>query len=211
MRVLTWSVRIAAGSLVALVALLVFTCARAQSPCPATPPPPGCPTTPSGANSVQLCWAHDGKATDGAAIALTGFKAYFGLNGALTNSQSFAGGTTRNGLLTGLAPGLYTLSVSALAGTVESDKSCTVTKLVAGASPNPPTGVQPVTLAGPVFIFGITNDSLVRLEAGSVVAGRPCDPTQQIAYAGASYMRVNAALVAPFPGQQVLAGFATCR
>jgi len=198
--------------LFAALLLCVSSIARAQAPCPAAPPPPGCPTTASGPNSAQLCWAHDGKATDGSTISLTGFRAYFGLNGSLTNSSSVSGGATRAALLTGLAPGLYTFAVAALAGTSEGDKSCTVTKLVAGsAPPNPPTGSQPVTVAGPVFVFGVTNDSLVRLEAGSVVAGRACDTTQQIAYGGSSYMRVNAALVTPFPGQQILAGFAVCQ
>lgn len=197
-------------ALFAALLLCASFAARAQ-PCPAAPPPPGCPTAPSGPGSARLCWAHDGNATDGAPISLSGFKAYYGLNGSQTSSQNVSGGTTRNALLTGLAPGLYTLSVAAMAGTVESARSCTVTKLVAGVAANPPTVPQPVTVAGPVFNLGITTNSMVLLEAGVVASGLPCDPSQQIAFQGKSYMLVPASSVTPFPGQQILAAWATCQ
>ena len=182
-------------------------------PCPAGPLPAGCPTTAVGANSARLCWEHDGKATDGSTISLTGFKAYYGLNGAQTSFQSVSGGTARSSLLTGLTPGLYTFSVSALAGSMEGAKSCTTTKLVAGLPPNPPAVPQPLSIAGPVFAVQTTDNSLVVPQIGTVVAGRACDPTQMIALNGVAYMRIPLASVTLLPGMASagLAVFGACQ
>lgn len=115
-------------------------------------------------------------------------------------------------VITGLAPATWYFVVTAVnTNGVESALSNVASKLVSGAPPNPPTVPQPVTIAGPVFNLGITDNSMVLLEAGSVVAGRSCDPTQQIAFNGQSYMRVNVASVAPFPGQQILTAWAKCQ
>lgn len=127
-----------------LAALLVASPAVAQVACPAGPPPPGCPTTSPGFNAATICWAHDGKATTGANITLTGFKAYYGLNGSLTSSSAVNDPAARFTTLTGLAAGTYTFAMAAVAAAGESAKSCTVTKTVSDPPPlpTPPTMIS---------------------------------------------------------------------
>lgn len=169
---------------------------------------------PAMGQSANLTWTPPTQNTDGTPLTnLAGYKVYRGpAPTQFTASVTLQGGGSAAYVWNDLPAGTHYFAVTAInTANVESAFSNTASKLIAGASPNPPTIPQPVTVAGPVFIFGVTVDSLVRLEAGSVVAGRLCDPTQQVAYAGASYMRVPATSVTPFPGQQILAGFATCQ
>lgn len=171
-------------------------------------------STSAQTGSALLTWTPPMQNTDGSPLTnLAGWKVYRGSSPtAFQASVTLQGGSLTSYRWENLPAGTHYFVVTAVnTASVESAFSNVANKLIPGATPNPPTVPQPVTVAGPVFIFGITTDSLVRLEAGSVVAGRPCDPTQQIAYAGASYMRVNAASVTPFPGQQILAGFAVCQ
>lgn len=94
----------------------------------------------------------------------------------------------------------------------ESAFSSVLSKLIPAVSPpNPPTVPQPVTLAGPVFTLLITRDSVVLPQVGTVLAGKPCDPQQQLAFGGKAYMLVKVANVAPLPGQQIEAAWAVCQ
>jgi hypothetical protein len=161
--------------------------------------------------ATTLWWQHDGKNTDGSTSALTGFRVYYGQNGALTNTLNVSGASARTATLSVPSVGLWEFQLAAV-GTngAASTPTAKWQKLVVS---NPPTtpAVAIVTVAGPVFNLAITTNSLVVLEAGAVAAGVPCDATQQVAFAGKSYMRVDAARVTAFPGQQILAAWATCQ
>jgi len=64
-------------------------------------------------------------------------------------------------LITGLAPGLYTFAVAALEGAVESDRSCTVTKLIAAAPLGNPT-------QAPTFTYTVAQPSSVTVTIGAI-------------------------------------------
>lgn len=111
----------------------------------------------------------------------------------------------------GLSAGTHFFVVTAIDKLgAESAFSNAASKLVAGAPPNPPVVPQPVSVAGPVFAVQTTDDALIILEVGSVVAGKPCDPTQAIAQAGKTYMLIPKANVTGLPGQQLTAVFGSC-
>jgi hypothetical protein len=147
--------------------------------------------------------------TNGAPITGTlSYKFYRGTTlGTYPASQTSAVCATT---FTGLAAGTHYFVATANVAGIESAFSGVAAKLVGTGTPNPPTIPQPVSIAGPVYTLLITRDSVVLPEVGSVVAGRPCDPTQQLAFAGKTYMRVDVALVTPYPGQSVEAAWAIC-
>lgn len=121
-----------------IVALLAIAAAPVCAQVPCTSPVANCPA--GGPNAATLCWTHDGSGSVGQ------FKAYYGLNGALTSTALVTGASVRTMTLTGLAPGLYTFAVSALGGGGESPKSCTATKQVMAATVPPPVTPTPTTL-----------------------------------------------------------------
>ena len=162
-----------------------------------------------GQGSASLSCAPPTQNTDGSPITGTiSYKFYrgttLGVYPALQTSATCA--TT----FTGLTAGTHYFVATANVGGVESAFSGVASKLVSTGTPNPPVIPQPVSIAGPVFTLLITRDSVVLPEVGSVVAGRPCDPTQQLAFAGNTYMRIDVAQVTPFPGQQIEAAWAVC-
>lgn len=87
----------------------------------------------------------------------------------------------------GLAPGTYTFTATAIdALNRESATSNSATKTILAV---------PVTIAGPVFSLQITKNSMVIPQIATVVAGKPCDPSQQFTFGGQTYMRTDTANV----------------
>lgn len=163
--------------------------------------------------SATLFWAHDGKNVDGTNASLVGFKVYYGLNGTFTNSKTVAGGATRTYAVTNLAPGNWSFELTAIDSEGdESSRSNVAVKLVGTAVPTPPGMLAPKTVAGPVYTLQITRDAVVLPQAGTVTAGKPCDPSQQLAYAGKTYMLlINVADATALPGIALEAAWATCQ
>lgn len=181
-----------------LIAFLFAFSASAQAP-------PGC---------ADLSWQPPTQNTDGTPLTnLAGYKAYAGpAAGTYNQSVTYNNPGLTNARVCMQPPGMRYFVVTAFnTNNVESSFSNVASKMIVGLPPNPPTVPQPVTIAGPFYTLLITADSIVMLEIGTVVAGRPCDPTQQVAFNGTTYMRVNTALVTPFPGQSVEAAWARCQ
>jgi hypothetical protein len=167
-------------------------------------------TSPSWAQgSATLSCTPPTQNTDGSPITgALSYKFYRGTT--LGTYPAFLTSTTCGTVFTGLAAGTHYFVATANVAGVESAFSGVAAKLVGTGTPNPPTIPQPVSIAGPVFTLLITRDSVVLPEVGTVVAGRPCDPAQQLAFAGNTYMRIDVALVTPFAGQSIEAAWATC-
>lgn len=173
-------------------------------------------TYPAMAQTGQatLSWTPPTKNSDGTTLTdLRGFKVYWGSAvGSYPNVVTLSNAGLNSYVVSNLTPGTKYFVVTAFnAANAESVASNVASKLIAGASPSPPSIPQPVSLAGPVFSIATTEDSLVVLQSGTVVAGRPCDPTQQFSFGGVSYMRIDAALVTPLQGQQILAAWGRCQ
>lgn len=147
---------------------------------------------------------------DGTAIVgMISYKFYRGsVQGTYPTSQTSPNcATTFSTLPAGVS---YFVS-TAIVGGVESMQSNVVSKLIAGAAPNPPTIPRPVTNAGPVCTLQVTDDALLCPQVGTVPSGVGCDPTQQIAFLGKTYMLVPKASVVPLAGMQVIAAWSdTC-
>lgn len=167
------------------------------------------------AGCVDLTWTPPTTNTDGTPLTnLASYVAYAGPAPGMLNTSTQINNPSATSLRWCSQPvGLRYFAVAARnTSNVESMISNLASKLIVGAAPsNPPTVPQPVTLGGLVFTLLITTDSMVLPDIGTVVAGRACDPTQQIAFNGTAYMRVNAALVTPYAGQRVEAAWARCQ
>lgn len=148
---------------------------------------------------------------DGAVLAnQTGHKVYSGTS-PTTLTQTSAVGNVLATTLTGLSAGMWYFAVTSYSPLVETAFSNLAVKLIAGAPPNPPTIPQPVTSAGPVCTLQVTDNALLCPQVGTVVAGVGCDPTQQVAFLGKTYMLVPKASVVPLAGMQVIAAWSdTC-
>lgn len=168
------------------------------------------------ADQALLTWTPPTQNTDGSALNnLTSFKVYHGTApGVYPDAVSVLQQSATSYTWTNIASGPNFFVVTALNSSgVESMRSNEAMKLGSGAVPNPPTVPAPKTLGGPVFTLQITRDSVVLPQVGTVVAGKACDPTQQLAFGGKTYMIVanQLANVTPLPGTAIEAAWALCQ
>jgi hypothetical protein len=137
---------------------------------------------------------------------LASYKFYEGtVQGSYSNVVTRPSSDGCNHVFQNLAAGTHYFVATAVSSTgAESVFSNVASKTIQG------TPTNPVTVAGPVYTLGITRDSIVMLEVGSVVAGRPCDTNQIVFFSGKIYTRVDVSRVTPFPGQALEAAWAVC-
>lgn len=145
--------------------------------------------------------------TDGSAVrAPLTFKFYQGA--AVSPAQTSCAYTWPN-----LSAGTYTFTATAIdSAGAESAKSASATTVVSATPPQAPA-ITLNTLAGPVFSAQVTRNSLVWPQVGTVVAGKPCDPTQAVSFQGVTYWRVDVANVTALPGIDLSqsAAFSQCQ
>lgn len=184
----------AAGALVKLLSLLLLL--------------PFTATAQTG--SATLSWQPSIQNTDGTPLKdLAATKVYWGTAPTtFANSAMINNASASSYVVDQLTAGTWYFAVTAINSVgAESGKSNVVSKTIQGNSGGP------VTLGGPCFNPAFTTDHFLPLEVCSVVAGKACDPSQQLTFGGKTYMAVvNAqANVTPLPGMQVVLALAQCQ
>jgi hypothetical protein len=155
---------------------------------------------PAHAGTASMSWQQPTKNADGTAIApiLQTRLEYGSCTGATFGTKLgewIATGSVTSSVSPNIAAGLYCIRAYTMTADGESAPTNPAQKMV--TTPNPPTIPSPVSVAGSVFSLQITKDSIVMPQVGTVVAGKPCDPTQQYSFAGTAYMRIDVANVVP--------------
>lgn len=170
-------------------------------------------TSPSYAQSGQaiLSCTPPVKNVDGTNI--TGTVSYKFFRGTTASSQTTASPvqTACAYTFTGLAVGTHYFSVTATVGGIESVKSAPVSKVIAPATPEPPSGltVQQDLTAWTIIT---TDGAVVAVEVGQVAPGTACDATQSVLAYGrpGTLYHVPESAVTYLPGQTAIVTFASC-
>lgn len=132
------------------------------------------------AADVRLNWTPPTQNTDGTPVALKGYSIHFGSTAdALTQTRAVNVPSASSANVTGLNPGTYFFCVKAIS-TADLSSACSnvVSKVIAPAAPNPPTGLTVQELVA-YQVIG-TLDKFVLLPVGTVAADTVCDTSQSV-------------------------------